>query len=49
MQGELLVVPTRSLDSEISIRPNADICGASRAEWDIRLDDVPVVEGLSTR
>lgn len=30
----LLVVPAGSLDSRISIHPNAHICFSSRADWD---------------
>ena len=44
--GRLLVVPAGSLDSPIDIRPNAHICVASRAQWDVCLEDVPEVEGL---
>lgn len=46
MGGALLVVPAGSLDSPISIRPNAHICCADRAEWDNRLEEVPSFDGL---
>lgn len=46
MDGALLVVPAGSLDTEVSIRPNAHICWDSRAGWDDRLDDVPKLDGL---
>lgn len=42
----LLVVPAGSLDDPIAIRPNAHICGDSRAEWDHDLEDIPVLAGL---
>lgn len=44
--GALLVVPAGSVDSEISIRPNAHICMASRADWDEDLDSIPKLDGL---
>lgn len=42
----LLVVPAGSLDDPVGIRPNAHICGDSRAEWDHDLEDIPVLAGL---
>ncbi len=42
--GELLVVPAGSLNSEVLIRPDAHIFGASRAGWDHALEKVPTVE-----
>lgn len=42
----LLIVPAGSLDDPIGIRPNAHICGDSRAEWDHHLEDIPVLAGL---
>jgi hypothetical protein len=36
-----LVVPAGSLDDAITIRPNAHIFVASRAQWDDRLEEVP--------
>ena len=42
----LLVVPAGSLDDPIGIRPDAHICGDSRAEWDHDLEDIPVLAGL---
>lgn len=46
MGGELLVVPAGSLDSQISIRPNAHICTSSRAMWDSNLAAIPEVDNL---
>jgi hypothetical protein len=46
MDGALLVVPAGALDSEVSIRPDAHICWASRAGWDEDLDAVPKLDGL---
>jgi hypothetical protein len=44
--GALLVVPAGSLDTPIANRPNAHICCASRAEWDVHLEEVPKLDGL---
>jgi len=44
--GALLVVPARSLDSEVMVRPDAHICAASRASWDKDMAAVPTLEGL---
>ena len=41
----LLVVPAGSLDSDITLKPDAHIFGSSRANWDNGLDEVPVMEG----
>jgi hypothetical protein len=46
MGGALVVVPAGSLDTEVTLRPSAHICGASRASWDARLEDVPTLDGL---
>ena len=46
MGGGLLVVPAGSLDSRISIRPNAHICTSSRAMWDSNLEVIPEVDNL---
>lgn len=44
MGGQLLIVPAGSLDSEITIKPNAHIFVASRAGWDQGLERVPMLE-----
>jgi len=49
MNDELLVVPAGSLNSEITIRPNAHIFVASKAGWDEALEKVPMIEGLPAR
>jgi hypothetical protein len=46
VNGALLVVPAGSLDSTITIRPDAHICVASAANWDRNLEDAPRLEGL---
>lgn len=46
MPGDLLLVPAGSLDSDISIRPNAHICMSSRATWDRDLVRIPKVDNL---
>ena len=48
MRGKLLVVPAGSLNSELSIKPNAHIFVASKANWDEELENVPTVEGSPT-
>lgn len=42
----LLVVPAGSLDGAIDIRPDAHICGDSRAEWDCDLESVATIAAL---
>jgi hypothetical protein len=44
MNGQWLVVPAGSLNSEVLIRPNAHIFVASRAGWDDALERVPAVD-----
>jgi hypothetical protein len=46
MNGELLVVPAGSLNSEISIRPDAHLFISSKAGWDEALENVPKLETL---
>jgi hypothetical protein len=46
MQGQLLVVPASSLDSDLPLKPNARIFVASRARWDDALDKIPMMEGV---
>ncbi|WP_413293707.1 GFA family protein [Bdellovibrio sp. HCB185ZH] len=38
MNGQMLVVPAGSLDSELSIKPNAHIFCSSKATWDVDLE-----------
>jgi hypothetical protein len=49
MNGELLVVPAGSLNSEVPIRPNAHIFVSSKAAWDDALEEIPMVERLPAR
>jgi hypothetical protein len=44
MNGKLLVVPAGSLNSELSIRPDAHIFMSSRACWDNALEKVPMID-----
>ncbi|MBU6951275.1 GFA family protein [Hahella sp. HN01] len=44
MNGQLLAVPAGSLDSKVTIKPNAHIFVSSRAEWDAELETAPMVE-----
>jgi hypothetical protein len=46
MNGALLVVPAGSLNSEVSVRPDAHIFVSSRATWDEALETVPIVAKL---
>ena len=49
MNGQLLVVPAGSLNSEITLRPNAHIFVTSKAGWDEALEKVPMIERLPAR
>ncbi|MEQ8403197.1 MAG: GFA family protein [Roseitalea porphyridii] len=42
--GTLVVVPAGSLDSPVTIRPDAHIFVAGRADWDHALEQVPQVD-----
>lgn len=42
----MVVVPAGSLDSPVSIRPNAHICWSSRATWDDDLASLNQIAGL---
>jgi hypothetical protein len=42
----LLAVPAGSLDDAIDIRPEAHICGDSRAEWDCDIENIPTFAAL---
>ena len=44
-EGTFLVVPAGSLDSDVTLKPDAHIFGSRRAHWDSRLDEVPTIEG----
>lgn len=46
MDGQLLVVPAGSLDTPVTMRPDAHICVSSRASWDRALEDVVSFDGL---
>jgi hypothetical protein len=46
MGGTLLVVPAGSLDSEVSLRPNAHIFNSDKASWDHDLEHIHRFEGL---
>lgn len=44
MGGKLLVVPAGSLDSTVSITPDAHLFVGSKADWDRELEKVPAFE-----
>ena len=46
MDGKLLVVPAGSLETPVSIRPNAHIMLASKASWEDGLDEIDQLEGM---
>lgn len=46
MNGKLLMVPAGSLNSEISIKPDAHIFVASKAGWDEALEKIPMLAKL---
>jgi hypothetical protein len=43
--GAWVVVPAGSLDDPLSLKPDAHIFVASRADWDDHLEAVPAVDG----
>lgn len=45
LEGAFLVVPAGSLDSDITVKPDAHIFGSSRARWDNGLDEIRVIDG----
>jgi hypothetical protein len=46
MEGQVLVVPAGSLDSEVPLRPDAHLFGSSRANWDRELEEIPMLQRL---
>lgn len=44
--GGVLVIPAGSLDSRVSLRPDAHIFAASRASWDRELETLPSFESF---
>ena len=44
VNGQLLIVPAGSLDTDIPVRPNSHIFCASRANWDDALENIPKVD-----
>ncbi|PIQ39920.1 MAG: aldehyde-activating protein [Thalassolituus sp. CG17_big_fil_post_rev_8_21_14_2_50_53_8] len=46
MDSQLLVVPAGSLDNSLSMRPNAHLFMASKADWDHDLEHVAKLDGL---
>ncbi|WP_243109913.1 hypothetical protein [Clostridium sp. E02] len=46
MDGNLLVVPAGSIDSDINIKPQGHIFFASKANWDADFETVPKFEEL---
>lgn len=48
MEGGLVVVPAGSLDTSMSVKPNAHIFVSSKANWDEDLDKIPKIPGLPT-
>lgn len=44
MNGQLLVVPAGSLNSDLTIKPTAHIFCSSKASWDNQLETIPQFE-----
>lgn len=44
MEGQVLVVPAGSLDTEVALRPDAHLFNSSRASWDKALEEIPALE-----
>lgn len=42
--GRMLVVPAGSLDSAVTLRPDAHLFNASKADWDVALETLPRFE-----
>lgn len=45
-EDDVIVVPAGSLDSDVTIRPNAHLFSANRASWDNKLEELPVFDHL---
>jgi hypothetical protein len=45
LEGALLAVPAGSLDSDVSLKPDAHIFWSSKAHWDNGLGEIPRMEG----
>lgn len=45
LKGALLVVPAGSLDSDVTLKPDAHLFSSSKAHWDNGLDEIPMMEG----
>jgi hypothetical protein len=43
--ANLLVVPAGSLDSDVTLKPDAHIFWSSKAHWDNGLGGIPMMEG----
>jgi hypothetical protein len=43
--GKLLMVPADSLNIQLTIKPDAHIFNASKANWDKSLQDIPMLAG----
>lgn len=46
MNGNVLVTPAGSLDSDLSLKPDAHLFNSSRSSWDSGLEEVEVFEKL---
>lgn len=44
MEGQVLIVPAGSLDTEVAPRPDAHLFNSSRASWDKALEEIPALE-----
>jgi hypothetical protein len=44
-KGGWVVVPAGSLDSDVTLKPDAHIFESSRASWDKDFSEIPVMEG----
>jgi len=43
MEGQMLIVPAGSLNSEVLLRPDVHLFGSSRANWDKELEKIPML------
>lgn len=44
MEGQALLVPAGSLNTEVPLRPDAHLFDSSRASWDRALEEIPALE-----
>jgi hypothetical protein len=46
MDGQMLVVPAGSLDTAVTLKPDAHLFMASKADWEDGLETIPRMAGF---